>query len=293
MERTIRLITRGNLDEMGPAMLIRWALPNQEISYISPFILLHHSQPAAVDPGADHIGVPEHPHKGFITFTYLLEGAIEHRDSRGGHGVIEKGGAQWMMTGSGIQHEEMIGKEFSKKGGTLELLQLWINIPAKHKMDTPYYLIIPAQDIPIILGEDQKSFLKVLAGSWKEKSSAISTFTDLLIYHIQLQPGAFLELKDLSDHFNLFAYLSGSEMVIGSARTLAQGGDTVLFSNNGESLRLENPGKDQVADLFLFGGEPITEPMAARGPFVMNTEEEIRTSYQEYQTGKFGRVIHP
>jgi redox-sensitive bicupin YhaK (pirin superfamily) len=287
-ERKIRLRSRGNIQEMGPAMVIRAALPNQDIEYISPFILLHHIQPAVVEAGWDHIGVPEHPHKGFITFTYMLDGSFRHRDSSGGQGLIGSGGAQWMMTGSGILHEEMIAPEFALKGGRLELLQLWINVPAVHKNDPPNYRILAASQMPRTAFGKGSSYLQVLAGTYQDAVSPVDTLSPLSILRVHLDPGATGTVEGLEDSFNLMGYITSGEIGFGAERTIINDGETILFANSGNSLVLENTGPE-TADLFLFAGKPITEPMVASGPFVMNTQEEIQQAYREYRQGKFGR----
>ncbi|HUX84655.1 MAG TPA: pirin family protein, partial [Chitinophagaceae bacterium] len=164
-ERKIRLRSRGQIQELGPSMLVRGALPNPDFEYVSPFILLHHIQPTVVESGWDHIGVPSHPHKGFITLTYMLDGEFRHRDSSGGSGLIRCGGAQWMMTGSGIVHEEMIGEEFAAKGGRMEMLQLWINLPSEFKKHAPYYRIMEELELPVIPLGESGGRIRVLAGS--------------------------------------------------------------------------------------------------------------------------------
>lgn len=289
MERDIRLRTRGQIQEMGPSMLIRAALPNQEIEYISPFILLHHIQPALVEKGWTHVGVPSHPHKGFITFTYMLDGEFQHRDSAGGQGLITSGGAQWMMTGSGIVHEEMIGREFAARGGNLEMLQLWINIPSRYKAADPYYRILGSGDMPIVHSADAQSWLQVLAGNYQGAASPIELLSPLQILRIHLGPSGYLEIKDIPDSYNMFGYITTGEISIGPKQTIVNDGETILFTHPGTRLNLKNPGPGP-ADIFLFGAEPIGEPMAASGPFVMNSQEEIREAYREYQLGKYGRL---
>ncbi|HVB02701.1 MAG TPA: pirin family protein [Chitinophagaceae bacterium] len=292
MERQIRLRARGQIQELGPSMLVRAALPNPDIEYVSPFILVHHIQPALVEHGAYHIGVPAHPHKGFITFTYMLDGEFEHRDSAGGHGLIGSGGAQWMMTGSGIVHEEMIGKSFARKGGNLEMLQIWINIPAADKVKDPWYKIMAPGDLPLIPETDQKSYLQVLAGSYQGVISPVQVSSPLFIYRVHLAPGAQITIRDIDDQYNLFGYITSGEMAFGPGKIIVNDGETILFSNLGDTLIPGNPGRE-AADLFLFGGKPITEPMVAMGPFVMNTQAEISQAYRDYQLGKFGHLPVP
>lgn len=290
MERKIRIVARGQLEEMGHPLLIRRALPNQAFSDVSPFLLLDHLQPVSIEPGSTKAGVPAHPHKGFITLTYMLKGTFEHADSFGNHVPISKGGIQWMMTGNGIVHEEMIGRDLAEKGGEVELLQLWINIPAANKRDTPYYIYLKKEEIPLVQEEGTESYVKVLVGSYKGNVSPIRTYSPLFVYHVHLAPSARIVLQDIPTNFNLFAYLPHQAVAFGSEAKCVEAGWTALLTHDGDELVIAQPNAEEAGDILLCGGQPILEPVVSRGPFVMNTMEEIQQAYREFQAGQFGRI---
>ena len=228
-------------------------------------------------------GVGEHPHRGIETVTFAYQGEVEHRDSSGGGGVIKPGDVQWMTAGKGIVHDEFHSEEFSKKGGVFEMVQLWINLPRKHKMTDPKYQEISSAVIPTIsLGDKTK--LRVIAGNFEETKGPSSTFTKVNLYDIISKENKSISLK-LENGTNTVILIMSGELKVENKNFKDK--DILIFEREGSQIDLK------VSENFkglILNGEPINEPIVAHGPFVMNTKEEIYKAFSDYQNGKMGRL---
>jgi quercetin 2,3-dioxygenase len=258
------------------------ALPTNEIDYIDPFLFLNHHGPQVYKPGNRGLPFGPHPHRGFETLTFILEGDIMHQDTGGGKDVIEAGGVQWMTAGSGLIHAEISSDKFKKEGGPLEILQLWFNLPAKHKMAKPNYIGLQKDAIPVVSEDDGKVKVNVIAGNWGDTKGPIPSLSDIHMASIELQKGGSFTTTIASDRNIFFYVVRGSINVNGERATKL---NLVEFENNGEELKVE-----ALEDSYILLGHalPFNEPVVAHGPFVMNTEEEIKEAFRDYQLGKMG-----
>ncbi|MGA2184854.1 MAG: pirin family protein [Bryobacteraceae bacterium] len=258
----------------GAGVRIHRAFPTRNFDYLDPFLLLDEMGPFDFAPGQS-TGFPDHPHRGFETVTYLLDGQMEHRDSFGHHGRLNPGDVQWMTAGSGLVHSEMPGADLVKNGGLLHGFQLWVNLPKRDKMAAPRYQELKAADIPSAATPDGSVRVKVVAGESLGRRAAIGTHTPILYLHFTLQPGA-THLQDVPRSWNAFAYrIDRNELTI--------------FAKNGDTVELTNPG-DTPIELLLIAGEPIGEAVARYGPFVMNTKEELSQAFEDYRAGRMGAI---
>jgi quercetin 2,3-dioxygenase len=247
---------------------------------LSPFLLLDHLGPAEFPPAAERRGVGFHPHRGFETVTLVYEGEVEHRDSAGNSGRIGPGDVQWMTAASGVLHEEMHSQEFTRRGGTLHGVQLWVNLPARSKMSEPRYQTLLAGDIPSVPLPGGTA--RIVAGSLAEASGPAHTVTPVNVWDLKLDPAGPVELNVPSGHTTALVTLVGAATLDGGART--QPGDVTLFNRAGAGVRFEAA---EPSRLLLLSGEPIPEPIVGQGPFVMNTKEEIVQAYADFRGGRF------
>lgn len=256
------------------------------------FLMLDHFGPVEYGPG-EAVGAPDHPHRGFETVTYMLQGTFEHKDSWGNEGRLGPGWVQWMTAGSGLVHSEMPSKEIIEKGGVVEGFQLWVNLPAKDKMIPPRYQDTPAETIPIVRipgAASDASTVKVVAGESCGVSAVIETKIPITYLDITLQPGDRLE-QPCPRSRHAFAYVFRSRVTVGSNRKSAMEGQVVEIDHDGDVFTVEAPADNTEAARVLFiAGEPIGEPVAQYGPFVMNTREEIMQAMRDFQAGKMGAI---
>ena len=257
------------------------AIPTQSVEYIDPFLFLNHHGPQVYR--ANNRGLPfgPHPHRGFETVTFILEGDILHKDTGGHESVIEAGGIQWMTAGSGLIHAEISSNEFKKTGGPLEILQLWVNLPAKHKMTEPRYIGLQQSEIPTVVLADGVT-AHAVSGSWAGTAGAVQPLADVALAWLDVAEGATATLSIAASRNIFFYVVRGSVRVNGTevfVRELAE------FNHNGDELAVEGL-TDSV--LLLGHAVPFGEPVVSAGPFVMNTEAEIEQAYADYQRGKFG-----
>ena len=253
--------------------------------HISPFILLDYAGPTTFTPTANRRGVGQHPHKGFETVTIVDEGEVEHRDSTGAGGVIGPGDVQWMTAASGILHEEYHSPAFAKKGGKFEMVQLWVNLPAKDKTAKPGYQNLLDADIPAIDLPDGAGKLRVIAGNFDGTKGPARTFTPINIWDVRLRPGKAARLDVPEGHALSVLVLSGTVEIDG--REIVREAQTVILGRDGGGITVEANGD---AKLLVLTGEPIDEPVVAHGPFVMNTAAEIKQAMLDFQSGKFGAI---
>ncbi|MBL8238347.1 MAG: pirin family protein [Bryobacterales bacterium] len=252
---------------------------------LSPFLLLDYAGPAEFPAGGQNRGVGEHPHRGFETVTIVYKGEVAHRDSTGMGGVIGPGDVQWMTAASGILHEEFHSDAFTRAGGTMEMLQLWVNLPAKDKMSPPKYQAIPGGEIPNVALPDGAGTVRLIAGSYAGREGAASTFTPMQVWDVRLRGGGRAELPAPEGWSAALVVLSGTVHVNGGEA--AKEGQLVVFEQGGEGVRAEAEGDSVVV---LLSGEPIAEPIVGHGPFVMNTQAEIGQAIEDFRRGRFGRI---
>jgi redox-sensitive bicupin YhaK (pirin superfamily) len=253
--------------------------------HISPFIMLDYAGPTKFEPTSERRGVGVHPHKGFETVTVVYEGEVEHRDSTGAGGVIGPGDVQWMTAGSGILHEEYHSPAFANKGGNFEMVQLWVNLPAKDKSAKPGYQNLLKADIPTVELPGSAGSLRVIAGRYGETQGPARTFTDLNMWDVALKRGKVVMLDVPEGHALSVLVLKGTIEIDG--REIAREAQTVILGRDGGAVTLEANGN---AKLLVLSGMPIDEPVVAHGPFVMNTVDEIKQAMLDFQSGKFGVI---
>ena len=252
---------------------------------VSPFLLMDHAGPAVFPPSEKRRGVGEHPHRGFETVTIMYSGEVEHRDSSGSSGKIGPGDVQWMTAGSGVVHEEMHSIDYSRRGGPFEAIQLWVNLPAQHKMTAPGYQTLLARDIPEVALAGGAGTARVIAGALGDARGPARTFTPVNLFDVRLDAGkgALLELQ--AGQMAALFVLKGGVTVNGSTKFGA--GEFATLGRDGAAIRID---ADADTTLLVLGGEPIGEPVVGYGPFVMNTEAEIRRAIQDYQSGRMGHL---
>jgi redox-sensitive bicupin YhaK (pirin superfamily) len=275
----------GSTHMVGDGFPVRNLFPSNDLDgAVDPFLMLDYAGPQYFSPTDHPRGVGEHPHRGFETVTIVYEGVVAHRDSAGNAGVIGPGDVQWMTAASGVVHEEFHEKEFAKRGGTLHAIQLWVNLPRASKMSAPGYQTILNADIPAI-DLDGGGELRVVAGSFQGQKGPAHTFTPIQLYDLQLKAGAPASLLFPDGHNTSIFVLQGSISVNGSSE--AGEAELIVCRRNGSQVTVEAR-KD--SRLLIMSGEPIEEPIARYGPFVMNTKAELVQAVQDYQAGKMGHL---
>lgn len=253
----------------------------------SPFLMLDYAAPMAFAPNSGQPrGVGAHPHKGFETVTIAYHGEVAHRDSTGGGGVIAEGDVQWMTAGAGIVHEEFHSEAFSRSGGMFEMAQLWVNLPKAHKNTPARYQHLPSENIPVVALADNGGHIRVIAGTYNGNSGPAETFTDMNVWDVVLNDGGEVVLNLPAEH-NLAIVVRRGEARFNNERS-AGATQLVTFATETGEVRIKavNGG----CELLLLSGEPIDEPVAAYGPFVMNTREELVQAVEDFNSGKFGRI---
>jgi len=249
---------------------------------LSPFLLLDYGGPRDFPPTSARLGVGPHPHRGFETVTIVYAGEVEHRDSAGGGGEIGPGDVQWMTAGSGLIHEEFHGRAFARRGGPFEMVQLWVNLPAKDKLAPPRYQSLLAAEIPVVPLPDEQGEVRVIAGLFAGKQGPARTFTPIHVWNVRVRQRARLEVPE--GFTTLIVVLKGKLQVNGSA---TEAGSFARLDPRGTQIELESA---EGATLLVLSGQPIDEPIVGHGPFVMNTAREIQQAIVDYQMGKMGRL---
>lgn len=252
---------------------------------LSPFLLLDYAGPHRFDPAAQPRGVGQHPHRGFETVTIVYEGEVEHRDSTGAGGKIGPGDVQWMTAASGILHEEFHSQEFTRTGGTLEMVQLWVNLPAKDKMAAPGYQTLLDAEIPSVALPDDAGRVRVIAGEFDGHRGPARTFTPIDVWDVRLNAGKSAAFSLPEGRTLALVVLKGAVLVNGSAVT--REAQMVTLAREDSDVTLD---ANTEATVLLLSGEPIDEPVVGYGPFVMNTQEEISQAVVDFNSGKFGRM---
>lgn len=279
--RSIKNVHRAISAPISDLITFR-AMPTNTVDHIDPFLFLNHHGPQQYGPNNRGLPFGPHPHRGFETLTFVLEGDIMHWDSSGSKSVISAGGIQWMTAGSGLIHSEISSEEFKKNGGRVELLQLWMNLAAKHKMVNPSYVGLSKDEIPKIKEDRGKVTVNLISGNWREKKGLVNSLSNLMLCWIELSAGGKFKI-DVSEENNIFFYVVRGELIVNG--TEAKMHHLVEFENDDTAVDVSSTADS----IILFGhGKPFNEPIVAQGPFVMNSEEELRQAYMDYQAGKMG-----
>lgn len=272
----------------GGGFPVRRPFPTDTLMQVDPFLLLDHLGPVTWGPG-EGIGAPEHPHRGFETVTYLLSGEMEHKDSAGHAGKLGPGDVQWMTAGAGIVHSELPSPTFMRDGGVMHGFQIWVNLPARDKMMAPRYQEIPSARIPTATSKDGRVRVKVIAGNALGVGAVIETRTPIQYLHYTLQPGGETTQVIPEQHNAMVYIVRGAARVGADNREIHEGQLAVLGPGN--AVRLANDiGAAESVDLLVLSGVPIREPVARYGPFVMNSQDQIRKAIRDYQEGRLGRI---
>jgi redox-sensitive bicupin YhaK (pirin superfamily) len=288
--RTVsRIITSVQTLE-GEGFLVNRPFPSSVLEDFDPFLLLDELGPVALGPG-EAKGAPDHPHRGFETVTYILEGRLQHKDSQGRAGLLGPGDVQWMTAGAGVVHSEMPEAEFARTGGRMHGFQLWVNLPQRDKMMRPRYQEILSAQIPTATSADGAVTVKIIAGEALGVRAVIDTRTPITFLHFTLQPGGTV-VQPIARDYQAFAYVAGGSGRFGFDARPARARQMVAFANDGDGVALVAPvDAPEPLSVLLIAGLPLHEPVVRYGPFVMNTEVEIRQALLDYQTGRMGTIL--
>ncbi|WP_236838874.1 pirin family protein [Caldalkalibacillus salinus] len=251
---------------------------------LSPFLLLDYNEPYAFPPSSEPRGVGAHPHRGFETVSLAYEGVVEHHDNQGHHGVIGPGDVQWMTAGSGLLHKEYHEHDFSRRGGTLHFIQMWVNLPREHKMHPPRYQPLLKEDMGRTELPDNGGHVRVIAGEYNGVKGPAHTFTPIHMFDISFNKNGQAQFE-LPSHYNTAALVLKGQTSINEGQSVDEG-DLVLFDNTSGVIRIEGQTDDTL--VLVFSGEPIEEPIYQHGPFVMNSREDIKQAFRDFQSGKMG-----
>ncbi|MFO0698306.1 MAG: pirin family protein [Nitrospira sp.] len=286
MKQIVNVYQPGSGHWVGDGFPVRNIFSDDNLGErMSPFLLLDYAGPTEFPPSQEQRGVGEHPHRGFEAVTIVYQGELVHRDSAGHGGRIGPDDVQWMTAASGVVHEEKHDLEFTKRGGVLEMVQLWVNLPKSHKMGPPRYQTLLKDQIPLAYLAQGAGHVRVIAGEFRGVRGPAKTFTTIHIYDLNLHAHHHVELSLPSD-FNSGLFVRKGSVVLNQSQ-VADEAEFVLYSPTGEDIGIQ--AKDD-ASLLILSGEPILEPVAWSGPFVMNTQEELAQAMADYRTGKMGQL---
>jgi redox-sensitive bicupin YhaK (pirin superfamily) len=286
MKKLLRIHQSSGMHWVGNGFPVRSVFDYNGLGReLSPFLLLDYAAPYEFPPGNEKRGVGGHPHKGFETVTVAYQGEVEHRDSSGGGGKIAAGDVQWMTAGKGIVHEEFHSQDFTRKGGPFQMVQLWVNLRAKDKSAKAGYQTLLKAQIPNVELPQDAGTVRVIAGEFGGHKGAAKTFTPINLWDVNLRAGKSAELPLPDGHTTTFLVLSG-EVTVNGERDAGEG-DLAIFARTGASITVK---AKTDAKLLVMDGEPITEPVVGKGPFVMNNRAEIQQAFEDYQLGHMGEL---
>jgi len=286
MKKLLRIHQSSGMHWVGNGFPVRSVFDYNGLGReLSPFLLLDYAAPYEFPAGNERRGVGGHPHKGFETVTVAYQGELEHRDSSGGGGKIGAGDVQWMTAGNGIVHEEFHSQDFTSKGGTLQMVQLWVNLRAKDKSAKAGYQTLLKAQIPNVELPQDAGSVRVIAGDYAGSKGAAKTFTPINLWDVNLRAGKSAELPLPDGHTTAFLVLTGQVDVNGEGN--AGEGDLAIFARSGTGITIK---AKTDAKLLVMGGEPIAEPVVGHGPFVMNSRAEIQQAFEDYQLGRMGEL---
>jgi redox-sensitive bicupin YhaK (pirin superfamily) len=269
----------------GDGIPVTRAFPVPEMRELDPFLLFDHFGPIHYEPGGA-TGVPVHPHCGFEAITYLLGGEVEHKDSWGGQAAIETGDIQWMTTGSGLVHSELVTEKFKKSGGVMQGLQIWVNLPKKYKKVKPWHQHIKKNNIPIFK-ENENIEIKVLVGEVKGIKSDVQTYSPVSIFDVQFSAPEKIDLKILSDQIAI-VYVIDGELQFSEENKIATKGQMIHFDQSSDTINLTSISEN--GSYLVLAGKPLNELVTRYGPFITNTEGEMKQAMLDYQNGKMGKL---
>jgi len=291
MTRSISRIVEAAETYEGEGFLVHRPFPTRALSDFDPFLLLDEMGPMDLKPG-EAKGAPDHPHRGFETVTYIIDGAVEHHDSTGGGGLITDGATQWMTAGAGILHDEMPPESLMTKGGLFHGVQLWVNLPASLKWTPPRYQDIGSDRVVLLTSDDGGTLIRLIAGDLAGHSGAGATWTPISYAHASISPGARLQLP-WRPEFNALVYVLSGSGTVGEERRSIHEGQLAVFGP-GDAISVQaNPVQESRSpnlEVLLLGGLPIGEPTVFYGPFVMNTRDEIVQAIADYRAGRMGTI---
>ncbi|MGH8510841.1 MAG: pirin family protein [Gammaproteobacteria bacterium] len=286
VKQLLHVYQSGSRHWVGDGFHVRNLFPSNDLAQrISPFLLLDYAGPTRFSPTDQPRGVGEHPHRGFETVTIVYQGELEHRDSAGNHGTLVPGDVQWMTAASGIVHEERHEREFAKRGGIVEMVQLWVNLPMASKMSPPGYQTLLKEHIPVTDLPNDGGYVRVISGDFHGVKGPAKTFTPINLYDMHLKAGQHAALM-LPAGYNTGIFLLKGNLGLHLSSSLKEA-ELALFDVDGARISID---AKEDATLLVLNGEPIHEPIARHGPFVMNTEEELMQASNDYQAGKMGHL---
>ncbi|HET7923102.1 MAG TPA: pirin family protein [Gammaproteobacteria bacterium] len=287
--RSVKRVLSSVRTREGGGFIVHRPFPTNMLMDFDPFLLLDEMGPVDYAPN-EAIGAPDHPHRGFETVTYVLEGRMQHKDSHGHAGSIGPGDVQWMTAGAGVVHSEMPEEKFRAAGGRMHGFQIWVNLPKRDKMMRPRYQELPNSGIPTAESADGKVRVKVIAGESLGKSAAIDTRTPIAFLDVTVQPGGEL-IQPLPSEYNAFAFVISGTGRFGDEAKPASAHQMVIFDTDGQAARIAVAADaGEPVHLLLLAGVPLNEPVVRYGPFVMNTEQEIHQAMRDYQSGRMGEI---
>jgi len=268
----------------GAGFIVARSIGSRKLDSFDPFLMLDHFGPVTNKPG-EAVGAPWHPHRGFETVTYMLQGEMQHQDSMGNKGSLRSGDVQWMTAGSGIIHDEEPSDAMKTKGGTMEGFQLWVNLPRKDKMCDPYYQDVPKEKIPEYKDPEGRFFIRVIAGEAFGVKAVVNTRVPIQYLDVHTTKGSQF-VHELTNDFNVCIYVYRGKASFGSEKKVVKEGEMLTFDRNGEGIHV-SVDNEEGCKFLLLAGKPLNEPIARHGPFVMSTEAEIRQAFTDYQLGTF------
>ena len=284
--RAVHRLHPATRDDIGDLITQR-PLPGRLVDQIDPFLFLNHHGPQTYPPHNRGLPFGPHPHRGFETVTFILEGMLAHRDNAGHESVIHAGGVQWMTAGRGIVHAEVSPREFLEQGGPIEILQLWVNLPSRLKMSEPAYTGLQRADIPALPVDGGKVLLNLIAGEWEGRTGPVRSLTGVFMSTLEMHAGGSIRFAGLEGR-NVFLYVARGVVQVGNHADLVSPMHLVELDETGDTVEIH---ASQDA-LVVFGhADPIREPVVAHGPFVMTTREEIAQAISDYQAGRFGSAL--
>ncbi|MBQ5950065.1 pirin family protein [Massilia sp. ST3] len=284
--KTIHRIHPAQRDDIGD-LVTRRPLPNPLLGQLDPFLFLNHHGPQIYPPHNRGLPFGPHPHRGFETVTFIVEGSLAHRDNAGHESVIHAGGVQWMTAGSGIVHAEVSPRDFLEQGGAVEILQLWVNLPSRLKMSAPAYTGLQKDEIPVMELDGGKVAMQLIAGEWEDRQGAIASLTGVFMSTLDMRAGGHVRAT-VRPPRRVFLYVVRGSIVVGGHDDPVSAYQLLELDDDGDAVDLHT----ESGALLLFGhAEPIREPVVAHGPFVMTTRAEIAQAVADYQAGRFGSAL--
>ena len=283
--KTIKKIIKSQKVNMG-GIILDQPLPNQFIDQLDPFLLIHHwDDRLKGNQKQNEAGVGPHPHRGFSPVTLIFKGGVHHQDSRGNNSIVMEGGTQWMFAGLGITHSERPYKELAEQGGDFEIIQFWVNVPSKNKMEQPFYKPITKEETPVFISDDKKVQVGVVSGKFKNLEGVVDTFTQITTLRMNIEKDGELTF-DIPSTQNTMIYVLDGHLKINNEEVTSK--DLIWFNNDNTEIKIltYNP-----ARIILLAGEPIGEEVVSYGPFVMNSHTEIMEALRDTQMGKMGILI--